>query len=505
VIVKDGKILDLLPTNEARTKYKAKVTHQLSEDHVVIPGLVNLHCHAAMSLLRGFADDVQLMDWLMHYMWPAEMRWVDEEFVRVGCSLSAAELIRSGVTTVNDAYFFPNISGKVFDLSGMRAAIGAVMIQFPSAWAKNVQEYFMKGLEVVKQFQNHPRVHVVFAPHATYTVDDPTFRRLKELAIEHDTSIHLHLHETQKEVDDEIKATGVRPIERLHRIGLLDERLISVHMTQLTDEDIALISKKGVHVVHCPESNLKLGSGICPVSKLLAAGANVCLGTDGPASNDDLDMLGEMRTSALVDKYRIEDPPVPAWKLLEVGTINGARALRLDKKIGSLEIGKEADMIAVKLQAYPVYNPVHTLIYVGSSTNSVEYVWVGGQPLLEESRLKTVNVSELRRDAELWGNKITRWHQERRVVDIKSVQTTLGEIESQLERHASAQQLSKQELEAHNGKLGSLKESLFHWTFFAGRGELVGEHPPTSQELGEISNRVQAFSKRIEEALSSSQ
>jgi len=452
-----------------------------------------------MSLLRGFADDVQLMDWLGHYMWPAEGRWVDEEFVRVGSSLSVAELIRSGVTTVNDMYFFPNVTGKVIDASGIRAALGAIMIQFPTAWAKNVEEYFLKGLDLVKQYKNHPRIHVVFAPHAPYTVDDPTLRRLKELAIEHNCSIHIHLHETAKEIQDEVNASGVRPIERLHRIGLLDDRLISVHMTHLSDDEIKLLAATGTNVVHCPESNLKLGSGICPVSKLLDAGVNVCLGTDGPASNDDLDLLGEMRTSALVDKFKVEDPPVPAWKMLELGTINGARALRLADKIGSLEVGKEADIVAIKLQAYPVYNPVHTLVYVGANTNPVEYVWVGGQLLMERSELKTMDTAQLRADAELWGNKITEWHKQRRIVDTKAIQTTLSNLEETLGRS-----INKEELEQSNSTLNSYKDSLFHWRFFATRGELAGDQV-TPNELEAISERVNSLSKRIEDALSSSQ
>jgi 5-methylthioadenosine/S-adenosylhomocysteine deaminase len=432
-------------------------------------------------------------------MWPAEGRWVSEEFVRVGSSLSVAEMIRCGVTTVNDMYFFPNVTGEVLEASGMRAAIGAIMIQFPSAWAKTVEEYFLKGLELVKQYKNHPLIHVVFAPHAPYTVDDPTLRRLHQLAIQNNTSIHIHLHETNKEVEDELKASGVRPIERLNKLGLLDDRLITVHMTQLTNEEIELIAKLGVNVVHCPESNLKLGSGICPVSKLLAAGANVCLGTDGPASNDDLDLLGEMRTSALVDKYRIEDPPVPAWKMLELGTINGAKALRLDDRIGSIEVGKEADIVAVKLDAYPVYDPVNTLVYVGPSINRVEYVWVAGRPLLEKGELTTIDAVQLRARAQEWGARITQWHRERRQVNRQSVENTLKDVESAFEKHPP-----KDELEQLQGKLGALKDSLFHWTFFSGRRELEGDKDVTILELTGISDRVNTLSKRIEEALSSS-
>jgi len=346
----------------------------------------------------------------------------------------------------------------------MRAMIGAVLFQFPSTWASNFDEYLQKGLALFDQYKNHPRIGIVFAPHATYTVDDETFIRMEALARQFNTKIHIHLNETKREIHDHLQHHKCTPIQRLEKLGLLNSNLIAVHMTQLTDEEVELVSNSGVHVVHCVESNLKLGSGICPVSKLLSKKINVCLGTDGPASNDDLDMLGEMRTSALIDKFRIEDPPIPGWKMLELATINGAKALGIDHLIGSIEVGKQADLISVKLNTYPIYNPVHTLVYVG--TNRVDYVWVNGKLLLEREELKTVDMSKVKADAECWREKISTWDTNRKTFNLKIINTELQTIQEAVE---SLEKGSDQNLE---NSLNILKENCSHWIYFAKRGEL---------------------------------
>jgi len=440
-----------------------------------------------MGLLRGLADDVQLLDWLMHYMWPAEGKFVSQEFVRVGSALTITELLRCGVTCVNDMYFFPDVTAKLINNCGMRATVGAPIIHFPTAWASNIDEYFDKGKKLIEEYKNHPRVTTIFAPHAPYTVDDPTFRKIKEVSEQYNTKIHCHIHETMKEIEDHVKSpdhNGARPLERLDKLGLLNERLIAVHMTHLTKEEIKLVAARKVSVVHCPESNLKLGSGICPVRELLNSGANVCLGTDGSASNDDVDLLGEMRTSALIDKLKVEDAPVPAWQMLKMGTLNGAKALGLDHKIGSLEVGKDADFVAVKLRCHPIYNPITSLVYNG--TNSVEYVWVEGNMLLENRKIRTMDEFSLLKDAAVWHEKISSWDKGRRVASVPEINKSMEAADEAIKGK------DKKKLQDSLKALDEINQNMFHWLFFASRGEQVGA---TSQELQKL---VPLLSEKVE-------
>ena len=402
--VNEGRIVDLLPTGQARTDYRGNVEHDL-EQHLLIPGLINAHTHAAMSLLRGLADDLPLNQWLNDHIWPAESRWVNEEFVHDGTQLAIAEMLRSGTTCFNDMYFYPDVTARVAAHTGMRACVGLIVIDFPTVWAKDADEYISKGLAVHDRYRGDPLVNAVFAPHAPYTVSDQPLEHIRTLADEMDIGIHMHIHETADEVDRAIELTGKRPLQRLHDLGLLTPALLAVHMTRLSDAEIRQFAGSGAHVVHCPESNLKLASGFCPVAGLAAAGINIALGTDGAASNNDLDMLGEMRTAALLGKAVSGDASaLPAHTVLRMATLNGANALGIGQETGSLTAGKWADITAVRmdvLEALPVYDPVSHLVYA-CGREQVSDVWVAGQHLLKERRLTTLDGHEIL-------NKVRRW------------------------------------------------------------------------------------------------
>ncbi len=375
----------------------------------MIPGLVNAHSHAAMSLFRGMADDRPLMDWLENHIWPAEARSINREFVRDGTRLAAAEMLLGGTTCFNDMYFFGDEAASAAIEAGIRAVIGMIVIGFPSAWAADVDEYFRKGQAVHDTFRDHPLITSAFAPHAPYTVDDHALRRIATLAEELDVPVHMHVQETQDEVERAIAVSGVRPLRRLQGLGLVTPRLVGVHMTCLDDDELDLLAHSGATVVHCPESNLKLASGFCPVDKLLARGVNVACGTDGAASNNDLDMLGEIRTASLLAKGVAGDPcALPAAHALRMATYNGALALGLERSIGSLEIGKQADMVAIDLgdaRARPVYDPVSQIIYSGHR-DQVAQVWVGGRRVVRDRQLMTLDLGDLRAASDDWGQRI---------------------------------------------------------------------------------------------------
>ena len=312
VAVHDGRILDILPGKEADNTYQADIVHRLN-DHALIPGLINTHTHAAMSLLRGIADDLHLMDWLQNHIWPAEGKWVSAEFVRDGTEFAIAEMLRGGVTCFNDMYFFPDEAARIASQIGMRACVSLIMIDFPSAWAGSADEYLHKGLEVHDQFRQNPLISTAFGPHAPYSVSDGPLQKIAMYADELDVQIHMHVHETAHEVDQASQTHGKRPLQRLKELGLVSPRLMAVHMTQLREDEIQLVTAANAHVIHCPESNLKLASGFCPAQALINAGINLALGTDGAASNNDLDMFGEMRTAALLAKAVADDASaVPA-------------------------------------------------------------------------------------------------------------------------------------------------------------------------------------------------
>ncbi len=408
IAVDAGTIVGLLPTPQAGQQFAPTRVENLDR-HVVIPGFVNAHTHAAMTLFRGWADDVPLRQWLSEYIWPAESRWISGEFVRAGTDLAVAEMIRGGTTCFNDMYFFPDVVARAASDAGIRASVGLILIDFPTAWASAASEYLEKGLRLHDEVRNLDLITTVFAPHAPYTVSDEPLVKLRILADELDIPIHMHVHETAHEIQESMSRYGVRPLERLSRLGLLTNRLIAVHMTQLLPAEIEAIASSGVNVVHCPESNLKLASGMCPVSELLEAKMNVALGTDGAASNNDLDMLGELRTAALLAKGVSGDPTaVPAHTALEMATINGARALGLETLIGSIEIGKQADLVAIDLEqpdTQPTYHPLPQLVY-SAGRGAVTHVWVRGRKLLADRNLQTVNQKDIFAAAAEWAERI---------------------------------------------------------------------------------------------------
>lgn len=408
VVIRDGIIIQVMASEDAHLQFHAHEQISLT-DHVLMPGMVNAHGHAAMSLLRGAADDLALHTWLEDYIWPLEGRWVAEEFVYHGTQLAIAEMLLSGTTCFADMYFFPNESARAASEIGIRAQMACPVIDFPTAWAENSEEYISKATALNDQYRHHPLISVAFGPHAPYTVSDAPLVKIATFAEELDIPIHMHVHETTQEVSDALSASGKRPMQRLAELGLISPRLLCVHATTLDDADITLLQQGGASVVHCPESNMKLASGFCPVSKLQNSGINVALGTDGAASNNDLDMFGEMRTAALLAKAVAGDAQaLPALQALRMATINGAKALGLESQIGSLEAGKCADMIAVNLNALnaiPTYHPLSQLVY-STHSNQVSHVWVAGKLLVDAGELCTIDVDTLRRNIQTWQQRI---------------------------------------------------------------------------------------------------
>lgn len=409
IAIHEGRIHDLLPKQDLLKKYSSDVEINL-ENHLLIPGLINTHTHSPMSLMRGLADDLPLMDWLNNHIWPTEQKHVSAEFVFDGSLLACAEMIRSGTTCFSDMYFFPEETARAVEQAGMRAILGLILIDFPSAWAKDADEYLTKGLELHDQLHNNSLINTAFAPHAPYTVSDEPLKRIATYAEELDIPIHMHIHETADEVEQAVTKTGKRPLQRLSDLGLLSPHLLAVHMTQLTDDEIKLVAETGTHVLHCPESNLKLASGFCPTYKLQQAQVNMSLGTDGAASNNDLDMIAEMHTAAILAKAVANNASaLPAEDVLRMATINGATALGLDSEIGSLEVGKSADIVAIDLggiENQPVYCPVSQLIYSAGREN-VTNVWVAGNHLLKDKELTTLDEKSILDKAAYWQKKIS--------------------------------------------------------------------------------------------------
>ena len=408
LVIRAGRIVDILPSAAARARYTAHDTVELPH-HALIPGLINAHTHAAMSLFRGLSDDLPLMDWLTQHIWPAEAKWISPEFVRDGVRLAAAEMLKSGTTCLNDMYFFPEDAAAALREAGMRACLGLILIDFPTAYAQTPDDYFEKGLKLHDSLRHDPLLSTAFAPHAPYSVSDGPLARIRTVNNELNLPVHIHLHETAHEVGEAVAKTGKRPLARLDALDLLGPTLMAVHMTQLNPEEIARLAVVGASVVHCPESNLKLASGFCPVQALLTAGVNVALGTDGAASNNDLDMLGELRTAALLAKAVSGDATaVPAHTALRMATLNGAKAMGLDAETGSLRPGKAADITAIDLSALssqPVYDPVSQIVYT-AGREQVTDVWVAGRRLLANRALTTLDEAAILSRAHIWRDKI---------------------------------------------------------------------------------------------------
>lgn len=412
VVIDKGHVFAIDSRTSLSSKFHSDNTIELTE-HVLMPGLINAHTHSAMTLLRGYADDLPLMEWLSQHIWPAEAKWVNSEFVKVGTDLAIAEMIMSGTTCFNDMYFFPNITASRAESAGIRACVGMIVIDFPTVWANDADEYISKGLEVRDELRHSKLVTSAFAPHAPYTVSNQPLEKIGVLAEELDCQIHMHVHETAHEIDESTARYGMRPLERLDQLGLVSPRLAAVHMTQLLPAEITSLAERGVNVVHCPQSNLKLASGFSPVDNLLKEGVNVAIGTDGASSNNDLDMLGETQSAALLAKAVAEDPSaMNAYQALYASTKAGAIALGLESETGSIEPGKSADVIAIDLSdpaSQPVFHPLSQVVY-GASRTQVSDVWVAGKRLLEDRKLTRMELSSIISTASEWGLKIEAGH-----------------------------------------------------------------------------------------------
>lgn len=408
IAIKNGKIVDLLPQADARRQYVAKESLSLP-GQVLMPGLINLHTHAAMNLMRGLADDLPLMRWLNERIWPAESALMSEAFVQDGTLLACAEMLRGGATCFSDMYFYPAAAAAATEQSGMRASLGLVVLDFPTPYAADADDYLNKGLAIRDTLRDKPTITTCLAPHAPYTVSNRTLEKVLTYADQLNLGIHIHLHETRDELSQSESQYGMRPLQRMADLGLLGPNIIAAHGVHLTPSEIELLAEQGCHIAHCPTSNLKLGSGIAPVAELIGKMVNVGLGTDGVASNNRLDMFGEMRLAALLAKGISHDAEVlPAWQAVEMATINGARALGLESNIGSLEIGKAADMIAVdlnRLETQPCFDVISHLVYA-AGREQVSRVWVEGRCLVEEGRFTTIDAREVLEKTKLWQKRL---------------------------------------------------------------------------------------------------
>lgn len=408
IAIRGGRIEAILPSDEARRLYLAREIVNLPE-HIVTPGLVNLHTHAAMTLMRGLADDLPLMRWLHEAIWPAEARHVSHAFVRDGSLLAGSEMLRGGITTCNDMYFFPQASAEAFDRLGLRAVIGITVIDFPSQYASDADDYLNKGLASFESWRGHPLIQFALAPHAPYTVGNRSFERIGTLAEELEIPIHIHIHETADEIAHSLRDFGQRPIARLESLGLLGPNLIGVHAVHLDPQDIERLGRHHCAIAHCPTSNMKLASGTAPVSRLLEQGLSVGLGSDGAASNNRLDLWREMLHATLLAKLSNGDASsLPAHQALRMATLHGARALGLDHRIGSILPGKAADICALRIDdpdSLPLFDPASHLLYV-LGRHCVSDVWIDGQQKVKGGELLQISNTELLSVARLWQNKL---------------------------------------------------------------------------------------------------
>ncbi len=409
VAIRDGRIQAIVPTADANKFYEAHTRISLP-NHILIPGLINAHTHAAMTLMRGLADDLPLMRWLTEHIWPAEAAHVSAKFVYDGTLLACAEMLRSGVTCFNDMYFFPEAAAQAALDAQMRAVLGVIVIEFPSAYAGDAETYLHRGMETRDRFRGEPLLEFSIAPHAPYTVSDKTFEKVLTYSEQLSIPIHIHVHETEDEINQSLASHNLRPLERLRGLGLLGPQFVAVHAVHLSQAEISLLSEHNCHVVHCPTSNLKLASGIAPTAALLQAGVNVALGTDGAASNNRLDMFAEMRLAALLAKGASRQADVlPAHQALAMATINGARALGMENDIGSLEVGKAADIVAVDLSSIetsPGYDVASHLVYAASREH-VSHVWVAGNLLIDNRVAIHLDLNAIRLTTQAWRDTIS--------------------------------------------------------------------------------------------------
>ncbi len=408
IIIEQGRIIDILPHTDAMARYQTD-SHYTLPGQVVMPGLINLHSHAPMSLLRGYADDMPLMPWLNDYIWPAENALLNSEFVYDATLLSCAEMLQGGVTTFNDMYFFPKATADAVRRMGIRANIGLVVIDFPSAYGADADDYLQQGFEAHDSWRDDALITTSLAPHAPYTVGNETFEKVLTYADQLSLTIHTHLHETKDEIAQSLDQYGVRPIERLHGLGLLSPQLIAAHGVHLNPQERELLAQYGCHIAHNPASNAKLGSGVANTPAMLDASINVGIGTDGAASNNRTDLFAEMRLASMLAKSFASDATVlPAQQLIEMATINGARALGLESEIGSIAVGKQADLVAVNVTApdiAPCYDPLSHLVYA-CGREHVTHTWVAGELRYHEGNFSGVELAELKSIIYRWQPQI---------------------------------------------------------------------------------------------------
>ena len=414
VAIDKGRIKTILPASEARPRYSPRTLHVLP-DHILIPGLINLHTHAAMSLMRGIADDLPLMEWLQKHIWPIESAHLSAQFVHDGTRLACAEMLKGGITCFNDMYFFPDAAARASSEMGMRATLGITALEFPTPFASDAEDYLSKGLAVREKWHDNEQIHFCLAPHAPYTVSDNTFERVLTLSEQLNLPIHCHIHETQQEIEDSLKQHGRRPLARLHDLGLLGPNFIGVHAVHLNQAEIELLASTGSNIAHCPTSNLKLASGFAPVAQMRQAGINLGLGTDGAASNNRLDLFGEMRLASLLAKGMSGDASaLPANEVLHMATLGAASALGLAGEIGSLAPGKQADLCAVSLgdlESRPCFDPVAHLVNVVGREN-VTHVWVAGKCCVDNKTLINDSQNDLESALALWQNVLESRHRQ---------------------------------------------------------------------------------------------
>ncbi|MGB5165309.1 MAG: TRZ/ATZ family hydrolase [Woeseiaceae bacterium] len=411
VAVTSGRILELLPLEQAQQKYQPSVLVERPQ-HLLIPGLVNAHTHAAMTLFRGMSDDLPLKAWLEDAIWPAEKRWVSAELVRDGTQLAISEMLKSGTTCFSDQYWFPEIVAETAIDMHMRALVGTPVLDMPTAWAASAAEYLRKGSDLVHDpYAGHPLIKTCFVPHSTYVLSDASFVELRVVADQLDLPVQIHLHETVAEVEQSLAQYGKRPLQRLTDLGLANSSLLAVHAVHMTEDETRQMAAIGICVAHCPTSNLKLASGFAPIQAYLDAGITVGLGTDSAASNNKLDMLAEMRMAALLAKGVAGDAAaLSAAEALHMATLGSAAAIGMAEQIGSIEPGKWADLVCVDMQrsnSQPVYDPVSQLVYTANA-EQVSDVWVGGRQQLERGRLLSIKEDDIFKRSNEWRERIAR-------------------------------------------------------------------------------------------------
>jgi len=408
VAIRAGRIVAVLPADEARARFDAAEVLDRPH-HVLMPGLVNAHTHAAMVLLRGRAENLLLGPWLRSAIWPLERRWVDPEYVRDGTELAIAEMLRGGVTCFSDDHLWPEVVAQAAAELHMRASVGLVVTEAATSWATTADEYIDRGMHLRDQYHGDPLIATHFAPHAPYSVSDATLARVRRLADELDLPVAIHLHENAWEVEQSVQKSGRRPLARLAALGLASPQLVAVHMTQVDEQDLDTLAEAGASVVHCPESNLKLGNGVCPLPRLLGRGIRVALGTDGAASNNDLDVLGEARTAGLLASGVSASPgTLVASDLLRMATLEGARVLGLGETTGSLVPGKWADLCCLDLRqprSWPV-NEVPAAVVYAASSQQVTDAWVAGRRLLADRALIYLDEDDVLARAAAWRDRL---------------------------------------------------------------------------------------------------